>query len=104
MYLNLHDGLFFFKKNTIDSCNHYDTIFMAHNGPVYGIKFSPFCSSIFITYGADWKIKIWIENMESPLLSLSYSVSLSYASTLKYVKRVIDLEMCNFFLIRSNGY
>ncbi|XP_025409164.1 WD repeat-containing protein 78-like isoform X3 [Sipha flava] len=63
----------FVVQNTIDNCNHYDTIFMAHTGPVYGIKFSPFCSSIFITYGADWKIKIWIENIESPLLSLSYS-------------------------------
>ncbi|XP_022164666.1 WD repeat-containing protein 78-like isoform X4 [Myzus persicae] len=62
----------FVVQNTIDSCNHYDRIFMAHNGPVYGIKFSPFCSSIFITYGADWQIKIWMENVNVPLLSLCY--------------------------------
>ncbi|XP_016659241.1 WD repeat-containing protein 78-like isoform X1 [Acyrthosiphon pisum] len=62
----------FVVQNTVDSCNHYDRIFMAHNGPVYGIKFSPFCSSIFITYGADWQIKIWMENVDVPLLSLSY--------------------------------
>lgn len=88
-----------FYKNTIDSCNHYDTIFMAHTGPVYGIKFSPFCSSIFITYGADWKIKIWIENIESPLLSLSFSVSLSLTS-------ILDIIYCKMylFLINSNGY
>uniref|UniRef100_A0A2S2PVV5 Dynein axonemal intermediate chain 4 n=1 Tax=Schizaphis graminum TaxID=13262 RepID=A0A2S2PVV5_SCHGA len=62
----------FVVQNTIDSCNHYDRIFRAHNGPVYGIKFSPFCPSIFITYGADWQIKIWMENVDVPLLSLCY--------------------------------
>lgn len=51
---------------------------MAHNGPVYGVKFSPFCSSIFITYGADWQIKIWMENIESPLLSLCYCVRIIF--------------------------
>ncbi|XP_025207535.1 WD repeat-containing protein 78-like [Melanaphis sacchari] len=62
----------FVVQNTVDSCNQYDRIFVAHNGPVYGIKFSPFCSSIFITYGADWQIKIWMENVDVPLLSLCY--------------------------------
>lgn len=67
-----------FGQNTVDSCDRYDRIFMAHNGPVYGVKFSPFCSSIFMTYGADWQIKIWIEDFNSPLLCLCYSVRIKY--------------------------
>ncbi|XP_050530293.1 dynein axonemal intermediate chain 4-like [Daktulosphaira vitifoliae] len=60
----------FIVKNYIDNCDDYDDIFMAHNGPVYGIKFSPFFPSVYMTYGADWQIKIWAEDVEIPLLSL----------------------------------
>lgn len=75
------------KQNKIDSCNRYDSIFMAHNGPVYGIKFSPFCSGIFITYGADWQIKIWIQNFQSPLLSLCYCVRIYHICCRPIVKQ-----------------
>lgn len=68
-----------FVQNTIDSCDRYDRMFTAHNGPVYGVKYSPFCPSIFMTYGADWKIKIWIDDFPSPLLSLCYSVRVTYS-------------------------
>ncbi|XP_050439156.1 dynein axonemal intermediate chain 4-like [Adelges cooleyi] len=62
----------FIVKNTIDNCDDYDDIFIAHHGPVYGIKFSPFFPNIFMTYGADWQINIWTEDIEKPLLSLCY--------------------------------
>ncbi|KDR20072.1 WD repeat-containing protein 78-like [Zootermopsis nevadensis] len=50
--------------------NHMD-IFVAHNGPVYSMQFSPFCSKIFLTCGADWCVRIWTEDIGQPLLTLN---------------------------------
>ncbi|RZF42754.1 hypothetical protein LSTR_LSTR015388 [Laodelphax striatellus] len=53
--------------------NHPDQavdIFPGHTGSVYGIKHSPFSSSIFLTYGSDWVVYLWAENIREPLIKL----------------------------------
>ncbi|XP_046418280.1 dynein axonemal intermediate chain 4-like [Neodiprion fabricii] len=49
---------------------HIDS-FRAHNGPIYAIEFSPFCSKIFLTCGADWCTRIWADGINEPLITLS---------------------------------
>ncbi|XP_039298126.1 dynein intermediate chain 4, axonemal [Nilaparvata lugens] len=53
--------------------NHPDQaidIFPGHTGSVYGIKHSPFSNSIFLTYGSDWVVYLWAENINEPLIKL----------------------------------
>ena len=45
--------------------------FLAHDGPMYSMEFSPFCPKIFLTSGADWCTRIWAEGITEPLLTLS---------------------------------
>lgn len=49
---------------------HIDS-FMAHNGPIYAMEFSPFCSKLFLTCGADWCTRIWADGINEPLITLS---------------------------------
>lgn len=37
---------------------HLDNFF-GHAGPVYKIRWSPFCENIFLSCSADWSIKLW---------------------------------------------
>jgi WD40 repeat protein len=60
-------------KCSISLHQHLD-IFAAHNGPVYSMQFSPFCSKIFLTCGADWCVRIWSEGVGQPLLTLNTSM------------------------------
>jgi WD40 repeat protein len=38
------------------------------------MQFSPFCSKIFLTCGADWCVRIWTEDVGQPLLTLNTSM------------------------------
>ncbi|XP_076653573.1 dynein axonemal intermediate chain 4 [Halictus rubicundus] len=49
--------------------------FLAHDGPIYSIMFSPFCPKIFLTCGADWCTRIWAEGLTEPLITLSTSMA-----------------------------
>ena len=49
---------------------HVD-LFLAHEGPIYQIKFSPFCNKLFLTCGDDWTTRIWAEGISEPLMELS---------------------------------
>ncbi|KAI4486645.1 hypothetical protein M0804_006015 [Polistes exclamans] len=49
---------------------HIDS-FLAHDGPIYRMEFSPFCCKLFLTCGADWCTRIWIEELTEPLITLS---------------------------------
>lgn len=60
-------------KFSINLHQHVD-IFAAHDGPVYSMQFSPFCSKIFLTCGADWCVRIWSEGVGQPLLALNTSM------------------------------
>ncbi|KAJ9595998.1 hypothetical protein L9F63_012819 [Diploptera punctata] len=57
-------------KCSINYLHHHIDIFQAHAGPVYSMEFSPFCSKLFLTCGADWCVRIWCEGIEEPLLTL----------------------------------
>jgi WD40 repeat protein len=61
-------------KCSISYLHHRTNIFIAHNGPLYSMQFSPFCSKIFLTCGADWCIRIWTEDVGQPLLTLNTSM------------------------------
>lgn len=37
--------------------------FLAHDGPVYVMKFSPFSTKIYATCGDDWHTRIWAEGI-----------------------------------------
>ncbi|XP_031844581.2 dynein axonemal intermediate chain 4 [Nomia melanderi] len=49
--------------------------FVAHDGPMYSMTFSPFCPKIFLTCGADWCTRIWAEGLTEPLITLSTSMA-----------------------------
>ncbi|KZC11883.1 PREDICTED: WD repeat-containing protein 78-like [Dufourea novaeangliae] len=49
--------------------------FLAHDGPIYSMMFSPFCPKIFLTCGADWCTRIWVEGFTEPLITLSTSMA-----------------------------
>ncbi|KAM0730316.1 Dynein axonemal intermediate chain 4 [Formica fusca] len=49
---------------------HVDS-FLAHDGPIYSLQFSPFCRKLFLTCGADWCTRIWAEGLTEPLITLS---------------------------------
>lgn len=51
-----------------------DGIFPAHDGPVYTIEHSPITDFIFLTCGADWKIHIWADGINEPLITLQHKV------------------------------
>lgn len=53
---------------------HVDS-FLAHDGPIYSLEFSPFCRKLFLTCGADWCIRIWAEGLTEPLIILSTAMA-----------------------------
>ncbi|KAF3430589.1 hypothetical protein E2986_00112 [Frieseomelitta varia] len=63
-----------YKCSTNYLYQHIDS-FLAHDGPVYSMMFSPFCPKIFLTCGADWCIRIWAENLTEPLITLSTTMA-----------------------------
>lgn len=48
---------------------HLD-LFLAHDGPMYVLKFSPFCNMLYLTCGDDWTARIWCEGIAEPLVEL----------------------------------
>ncbi|KAL0267894.1 UNVERIFIED_CONTAM: hypothetical protein PYX00_010037 [Menopon gallinae] len=80
-------GLWFSTSSDGDSCyistkegvvikviliNNYrvENTFSAHMGPVYQVEYSPFTDLIFLTCGADWCIRIWMDGLPVPLFVL----------------------------------
>lgn len=51
--------------------NHHVDSFLAHDGPIYSLEYSPFCQKIFLTCGADWCTRIWADGITEPLITLS---------------------------------
>ncbi|XP_075219589.1 dynein axonemal intermediate chain 4-like isoform X2 [Lycorma delicatula] len=67
-YVSTNEGCI--VKCAINHPEQYIDIYPAHAGSVYGIQHSPFCENIFLTYGSDWVIYLWVENLHEPLLKL----------------------------------
>ncbi|XP_066596829.1 dynein axonemal intermediate chain 4-like isoform X1 [Prorops nasuta] len=51
--------------------HHHIDSFLAHDGLLYSMEFSPFCPKIFLTCGADWCTRIWADGLTEPLINLS---------------------------------
>ena len=58
---------------------HLDNYF-GHAGPVYQLRWSPFCANTFISCSADWTIKLWDQEHSSPIFS--------FQSTTDYVSDI----------------
>jgi len=43
--------------------------FFGHAGPVYKLRWSPFCPNTFISCSADWSVKLWNQEHSSPYFS-----------------------------------
>ncbi|XP_012286161.1 WD repeat-containing protein 78 [Orussus abietinus] len=77
---------------------HIDS-FLAHDGPVYSIEFSPFCSKIFLTCGADWCTRIWADGIVEPLITLSSTMACVHDATWcptnsTIIASVVNNEIC----------
>ncbi|XP_077290075.1 dynein axonemal intermediate chain 4 [Arctopsyche grandis] len=68
-FVGTMDGCIY--KCCTTSSDKYIDVFKAHDGPVYGMQFSSFRTNIFVTCGADWTVKLWIESITVPLIILS---------------------------------
>lgn len=53
--------------------NQHIDIFLAHNGHIYNIEYSPFCNRIFLSCGADYSVRIWSEDIYEPLITLVHN-------------------------------
>ncbi|XP_046709480.1 dynein axonemal intermediate chain 4 isoform X2 [Silurus meridionalis] len=42
-----------------------------HLGPVYKVKWSPFCPDVFLSCSADWTIQLWSHEQFTPVLSFT---------------------------------
>ncbi|XP_055915399.1 dynein axonemal intermediate chain 4 [Eupeodes corollae] len=51
------------------------SLWQTHEGPVYYMEFSPWSPKLFLTCGDDWCIRIWIDGIFKPLITLTDSFS-----------------------------
>jgi len=51
---------------------HLDNYF-GHAGPVYKLRWSPFCENIFLSCSADWSIKLWNQERSEAIFTFSSS-------------------------------
>jgi len=55
------------------SCSYseqYLESYFGHAGPVYKLRWSPFCPNTFVSCSADWTVKLWNAEVSSPVFSL----------------------------------
>lgn len=57
---------------SVNNPDSYLVNFLAHDGPIYALEFSPFYSGLFLTCGADWFTRVWAYDLiDEPLLSFN---------------------------------
>ncbi|CAH1156209.1 unnamed protein product [Phaedon cochleariae] len=61
-------------KCSVNYLNQHLDIFLAHDGPVNQMKFSPFSNDIFATCGDDCSTRIWGEGISEPVLEFSLAM------------------------------
>ncbi|KAJ8679971.1 hypothetical protein QAD02_015758 [Eretmocerus hayati] len=49
--------------------------FLAHDGPIYSLEFSPFCDKVLLSCGADWCSRVWADGLDEPLLVFGTSMT-----------------------------
>lgn len=52
-------------KCSLNYLNRHLDLFLAHDGDIHEMKFSPFSNKIFATCGDDWHTRIWAEGKTS---------------------------------------
>ncbi|XP_014206110.1 WD repeat-containing protein 78-like, partial [Copidosoma floridanum] len=57
-----------FRCSTDQPRSHLEA-FLAHDGPIYTLEYSPFCPKLLLSCGADWTTRVWAEGLEEPLLT-----------------------------------
>ncbi|KAL1508970.1 hypothetical protein ABEB36_003782 [Hypothenemus hampei] len=57
-------------KCSTNYINQHLDLFLAHDGPVNELKYSPFSRKIYATCGDDWHLRIWAEGIADPLHEL----------------------------------
>lgn len=67
-----------------------DGIFLAHEGPIYTIAHSPVTDLIYFTCGADWNIRIWMEGILQPLLTLQTKVIKPTINHLNQITKLLN--------------
>lgn len=55
--------------------NHHIDSYLAHDGEIYSFEFSPFYHKLYLTCGADWCTRLWIEGLYEPLITLTTKMS-----------------------------
>ncbi|ENN80709.1 hypothetical protein YQE_02877, partial [Dendroctonus ponderosae] len=57
-------------KCSTNYLNQHLDLFLAHDGPINDLKYSPFSQQIYATCGDDWHLRIWAEGISEPLHEL----------------------------------
>ncbi|XP_044004074.1 dynein axonemal intermediate chain 4-like, partial [Aphidius gifuensis] len=55
--------------------NHHIDSYLAHDGEIYSFEYSPYFNKLYLTCGADWCTRIWIEGLHEPLITLKTHMS-----------------------------
>lgn len=61
-------------KCSINYPRQHMDIFQAHDGSVFCMEYSPWSPKLFLTCGTDWCIRIWLEGITTPLITLSNGI------------------------------
>lgn len=64
-------------KCSYNYLNRHLDLFLAHEGPINEMKFSPFCPTFFATCGDDWHTRIWAEGKRKLTIRDSDSFKIS---------------------------
>uniref|UniRef100_H2YQ56 Dynein axonemal intermediate chain 4 n=1 Tax=Ciona savignyi TaxID=51511 RepID=H2YQ56_CIOSA len=54
------------------SCSYNEQFldtYTGHTGPLYKVRWSPFCSDVFLSCSSDWSIRLWKQSELSPVLN-----------------------------------
>jgi len=56
--------------------------FFGHSGPVYKLRWSPFCPHTFLSCSADWTVKLW--HQERPSAIFTFSSTTDYVADIAW--------------------
>nr|CAI5868989.1 unnamed protein product [Callosobruchus analis] len=80
-YHPTHSSIYFVGTNqgvihkcSVNYLNQHLDLFLAHEGPINAMKFSPFCPQIFATCGDDWHTRLWAEGISDPMVDMYVSM------------------------------
>ncbi|XP_076266872.1 dynein axonemal intermediate chain 4-like [Rhynchophorus ferrugineus] len=57
-------------KCSTNYLNQHLDLFLAHDGPINDLQYSPFSDKIFASCGDDWHLRIWAEGISEPIHEL----------------------------------